>query len=54
MSENKTVQDVLYLFPDKIPFRPKDGRPFIIVDYGCRDGGMSVPLFQHLIGNIDG
>ena len=40
------------LFPDNIPFSPEGGRPFVIADYGCRDGGVSVPLFQHLIGTV--
>ena len=41
-----------YLFPDKIPFSAKSGRPFTFADYGCRDGGISVPLIKHLIGQV--
>ena len=41
------------MFPDEIPFAAKDGGPFVIADYGCQDGGMSVPLIRHLIGKGD-
>ena len=29
----------------------KDGRAFTIAGYGCQDGGISLPVMQHLIGN---
>ena len=43
---------VWYLFPEKIPFSAKDGGAFAVADYGCRDGGVSVPLIRHLIGVV--
>ena len=44
--------DVCYLFADKIPFSAEGGGAFAIADYGCRDGGVSVPLIRHLIGVV--
>ena len=43
---------VCYLLSDKIPFSAEDGRAFAVADYGCRDGGISVPLIRHLIGAV--
>ena len=49
-SLNVCAFDCWYLFPEKIPFCANDGAPFIVADFGCHDGGFSVPLLQKIIG----
>ena len=34
---------------DTVPFDAEEGCPFVIADYGCRDGGVSMTLFQQIV-----
>ena len=46
-----SIHNMYSMLAEKIPFNTKDGRAFTIAEYGCQDGGISVPVMQHLIGN---
>ena len=50
LPNGSTAPDQFSMFLDDIPFDAKDGRPFVIADYGCQDGGVSVPLIRHFVG----
>ena len=41
----------VHVIPGNVPFDVLDGRPYVVADYGCQDGGSTMPLLCHVIGN---
>ena len=44
----------MHFIPDNVPFDARDGRPYVVADYGCQDGGATMSLLRHVIGNTMG
>ena len=44
----------MHVIPDNVPFDARDGRPYVVADYGCQDGGATMSLLRHVIGNTMG
>ena len=44
----------MYVIPDNVPFDARDDRPYVLADYGCQDGGSTMPLLRHVLGKTVG